>query len=190
VRCACLQAVFDLEATNAELKSDLRDLYITKAEEIDGKSGRKAIIIHVRFPCQCKGLCRVRVLPGARCVAAAAKYRALHGFPRAPESEQEQLSGAAGLAELAVPRNSGGAGMRASAVQHARQHRKRGARGRAIGLAGRAALRRPARCGSARAGRRTRTLAPRQRRPRRPRGAQPDGAVLPPTPILDVLSRA
>lgn len=49
---ACLvclvQAVFDLEATNAELKSDLRDLYITKAEEIDGKSGRKAIIIHVR----------------------------------------------------------------------------------------------------------------------------------------------
>jgi hypothetical protein len=49
--------VFDLEATNAELKSDLRDLYITKAEEIDGKSGRKAIIIHVRSPCQCKGGC-------------------------------------------------------------------------------------------------------------------------------------
>ncbi|KAK9838134.1 hypothetical protein WJX81_003271 [Elliptochloris bilobata] len=42
------QALFDLEATNAELKSDLRDLYITKAEEIDGK-GRKAIIIHVPY---------------------------------------------------------------------------------------------------------------------------------------------
>jgi len=65
VRRACLQAVFDLEATNAELKSDLRDLYITKAEEIDGKSGRKAIIIHVRFPCQRKGLCRVK--SAARC---------------------------------------------------------------------------------------------------------------------------
>lgn len=48
-RCVAAQALFDLEATNAELKSDLRDLYITKAEEIDGKSGRKAIIIHVRL---------------------------------------------------------------------------------------------------------------------------------------------
>ena len=47
-RCVAAQALFDLEATNAELKSDLRDLYIIKAEEIDGKSGRKAIIIHVR----------------------------------------------------------------------------------------------------------------------------------------------
>ena len=47
--CVAAQALFDLEATNAELKSDLRDLYITKAEEIDGKSGRKAIIIHVRL---------------------------------------------------------------------------------------------------------------------------------------------
>ena len=47
-RCVAAQALFDLEATNAELKSDLRDLYITKAEEIDGKSGRKAIIVHVR----------------------------------------------------------------------------------------------------------------------------------------------
>lgn len=43
-----LQALFDLEATNQELKSDLRDLYITGAAEIDvGSSSRKAIIIHV-----------------------------------------------------------------------------------------------------------------------------------------------
>jgi Ribosomal protein S7e len=48
-RCAILplQALFDLEATNAELKSDLRDLYITSAQEVDVSSGRKAIIIHV-----------------------------------------------------------------------------------------------------------------------------------------------
>ena len=42
------QALFDLEATNAELKADLRDLYITSAKEVDVASGsRKAIIIHV-----------------------------------------------------------------------------------------------------------------------------------------------
>lgn len=43
-----LQALFDLEATNAELKADLRDLYITSAKEVDVANGaRKAIIIHV-----------------------------------------------------------------------------------------------------------------------------------------------
>jgi hypothetical protein len=43
------QALFDLEATNQELKVDLRDLYITGAAEVDvGNSSRKAIIIHVR----------------------------------------------------------------------------------------------------------------------------------------------
>jgi Ribosomal protein S7e len=46
-----LQALFDLEATNAELKSDLRDLYITSAQEVDVSSGRKAIIIHVSWCC-------------------------------------------------------------------------------------------------------------------------------------------
>jgi Ribosomal protein S7e len=46
----CLQALFDLEATNAELKSDLRDLYITGAAEIDVSPSRKAIIIHVSAP--------------------------------------------------------------------------------------------------------------------------------------------
>lgn len=44
-----MQALFDLEATNAELKADLRDLYITSAREIDiAKTSRKAIIVHVR----------------------------------------------------------------------------------------------------------------------------------------------
>ncbi|KAK9808041.1 hypothetical protein WJX73_007881 [Symbiochloris irregularis] len=43
------QAIFDLEATNSELKGDLRDLYITSAKEVDVGSARKAIIIHVPF---------------------------------------------------------------------------------------------------------------------------------------------
>lgn len=42
-----MQALFDLEATNTELKADLRDLYITSAKEVDVAGGRKAIIIHV-----------------------------------------------------------------------------------------------------------------------------------------------
>ena len=42
-----MQALFDLEATNQELKSDLRDLYITGAKEVDVNASRKAIIIHV-----------------------------------------------------------------------------------------------------------------------------------------------
>lgn len=41
-----MQALFDLEATNNELKADLRDLYITSAKEVDAGS-RKAIIVHV-----------------------------------------------------------------------------------------------------------------------------------------------
>jgi len=44
-----MQALFDLEATNSELKQDLRDLYITSAAEIDVGSTRKAIVIHVRL---------------------------------------------------------------------------------------------------------------------------------------------
>jgi hypothetical protein len=43
-----LQALFDLEATNNELKADLRDLYITSAKEVDAGS-RKAIIVHVSW---------------------------------------------------------------------------------------------------------------------------------------------
>jgi hypothetical protein len=45
-----MQALFDLEATNQELKGDLRDLYITSAAEIDVGSTRKAIVIHVSPP--------------------------------------------------------------------------------------------------------------------------------------------
>ncbi|GAX76943.1 hypothetical protein CEUSTIGMA_g4390.t1 [Chlamydomonas eustigma] len=44
------QALFDLEATNQELKADLRDLYITSAREIDiHGTTRKAIIVHVPY---------------------------------------------------------------------------------------------------------------------------------------------
>ncbi|KAK3250211.1 40S ribosomal protein [Cymbomonas tetramitiformis] len=43
------QALFDLEATNQELKVDLRDLFINSAKEIDISTGRKAIIIQVPF---------------------------------------------------------------------------------------------------------------------------------------------
>merc|ERR1712063_102206 len=43
------QALFALEANNAELKSDLKDLYITGAREIDISGSRKSIIIHVPF---------------------------------------------------------------------------------------------------------------------------------------------
>lgn len=47
-----LQALFDLEATNQDLKPYLRDLYITSAQEIDTVAARKAIVIHVRArPC-------------------------------------------------------------------------------------------------------------------------------------------
>lgn len=41
------QALFDLEATNAELKTELRDLYITGAREIDVSPTRKAVLIQV-----------------------------------------------------------------------------------------------------------------------------------------------
>ena len=43
------QALFDLEATNNELKADLRDLFINSAKEVDISGGRKAIVIHVPF---------------------------------------------------------------------------------------------------------------------------------------------
>jgi small subunit ribosomal protein S7e len=44
------QALFDLEATNQELKTDLRDLYITSAREIDVHgTTRKSIIVNVPY---------------------------------------------------------------------------------------------------------------------------------------------
>ena len=42
------QALFDLEATNAELKGDLRDLWIAGATEVDVSAARKAILIKAR----------------------------------------------------------------------------------------------------------------------------------------------
>ena len=45
------QALFDLEATNAELKPDLRDLFISGATEVDA-GGRKAVVLHVPFRLQ------------------------------------------------------------------------------------------------------------------------------------------
>ena len=57
--CACtdrgtlplstLQALFDLEATNNELKAELKDLYINGAKEIDVAGGRTAVAIQVPF---------------------------------------------------------------------------------------------------------------------------------------------
>ena len=44
-----LQALFDLEATNNELKAELKDLYITGAKEIDVAGGRTAVAIQVPF---------------------------------------------------------------------------------------------------------------------------------------------
>ncbi|XP_057957247.1 small ribosomal subunit protein eS7 isoform X2 [Malania oleifera] len=43
------QALFDLENTNQELKSDLKDLFINSAVQIDVSSNRKAVVIHVPY---------------------------------------------------------------------------------------------------------------------------------------------
>ncbi|KAJ8753737.1 hypothetical protein K2173_026413 [Erythroxylum novogranatense] len=43
------QALFDLENTNQELKSDLKDLYINSATQIDVSGNRKAVVIHVPY---------------------------------------------------------------------------------------------------------------------------------------------
>ncbi|XP_040999362.1 40S ribosomal protein S7-like [Juglans microcarpa x Juglans regia] len=43
------QAFFDLENTNQELKSDLKDLYINSAVQVDVLGNRKAVIIHVPY---------------------------------------------------------------------------------------------------------------------------------------------
>ena len=44
-----LQALFDLEATNQDFKTDLRDLYISSAQLIDVTPSKNAIIIHVPY---------------------------------------------------------------------------------------------------------------------------------------------
>ncbi|KAK0600633.1 hypothetical protein LWI29_016918 [Acer saccharum] len=43
------QALFDLENTNQELKSDLKDLYINQAIQMDVAGNRKAIVVYVPF---------------------------------------------------------------------------------------------------------------------------------------------
>ncbi|KAF3331813.1 40S ribosomal protein S7-like protein [Carex littledalei] len=43
------QAFFDLENSNQELKSDLKDLYISNAIQLDVTGNRKAVIIHVPY---------------------------------------------------------------------------------------------------------------------------------------------
>ncbi|KAL2895519.1 40S ribosomal protein S7 [Bienertia sinuspersici] len=43
------QAFFDLENTNKELQSDLKDLYINSALQVDISNNRKAVVIHVPY---------------------------------------------------------------------------------------------------------------------------------------------
>jgi len=43
------KALFDLEATNAELKADLRDLFISGAAEVDTGAARRAVVVRVPF---------------------------------------------------------------------------------------------------------------------------------------------
>ncbi|XP_047322748.1 40S ribosomal protein S7-like [Impatiens glandulifera] len=43
------QALFDLENTNPELKSDLKDLFINSALQVDVSGSRKAVVIHVPY---------------------------------------------------------------------------------------------------------------------------------------------
>ncbi|XP_042410261.1 40S ribosomal protein S7-like [Zingiber officinale] len=43
------QAFFDLENANQELKSDLKDLYINSAVQIDMPGNRKAVVIHIPY---------------------------------------------------------------------------------------------------------------------------------------------
>ncbi|KZV31780.1 hypothetical protein F511_00584 [Dorcoceras hygrometricum] len=43
------QALFDLENSNQEIKSDLKDLYINSALQVDISGGKKAVVIHVPY---------------------------------------------------------------------------------------------------------------------------------------------
>ncbi|XP_065848335.1 small ribosomal subunit protein eS7x isoform X2 [Euphorbia lathyris] len=43
------QAIFDLENTNQELKSDLKDLFINSAVQMDVSGNRKAVVIYVPY---------------------------------------------------------------------------------------------------------------------------------------------
>ncbi|ONK67883.1 uncharacterized protein A4U43_C05F4790 [Asparagus officinalis] len=54
------QWIFDLENTNQELKSDLKDLFINSALQIDVAGNRKAVVIHVPFRLR-KGFRKIHV---------------------------------------------------------------------------------------------------------------------------------
>lgn len=43
------QALFDLESTNQELKSELKDLFINSASQYDVSGNRKAVVVHVPY---------------------------------------------------------------------------------------------------------------------------------------------
>ncbi|GFQ08492.1 40S ribosomal protein s7, partial [Phtheirospermum japonicum] len=43
------QASFDLENTNQDTKSNLKDLYINSASQIDVSGGKKVVVIHVSY---------------------------------------------------------------------------------------------------------------------------------------------
>ncbi|KAK6927942.1 Ribosomal protein S7e, partial [Dillenia turbinata] len=43
------QSLFDLENTNQELKSDLKDLFINSAIQVDVSGNRKAVVIHIPY---------------------------------------------------------------------------------------------------------------------------------------------
>ncbi|PNY02998.1 40S ribosomal protein s7-1-like, partial [Trifolium pratense] len=54
------QALFDLENTNHELKSELKDLYINSAVQIDVPGNRKAVLIQVPYRLR-KGFRKIHV---------------------------------------------------------------------------------------------------------------------------------
>ncbi|XP_009796281.1 small ribosomal subunit protein eS7-like [Nicotiana sylvestris] len=54
------QALFDMENTNQELKSELKDLYINSAVQIDVSGNKKAVVIHVPYRLR-KAFCKIHV---------------------------------------------------------------------------------------------------------------------------------
>ncbi|CAI0389965.1 unnamed protein product [Linum tenue] len=54
------QALFDLENTNSDLKSELKDLYINSAVQMDVSNNRKAVVIHVPYRLR-KGFRKIHV---------------------------------------------------------------------------------------------------------------------------------
>ena len=79
-----LQALFDLEATNNELKNDLRDLYITGAKEVDVAAARKAIIIHVSLHLAPREKFQFRYLFHTLVTVNAGPLPPAEGFPQNP----------------------------------------------------------------------------------------------------------